>query len=152
MISEAQRRWYEENKERLNEQRRKRLGQKKRNTKPYRHLYAIDKKEYHRLYDEEYSLSHSSDEEFLRRRRERAREYCKNLRQKKYQESENRARDKVYHAIRAGKLVKQPCEVCGSELVEAHHDDYNYPLQVRWLCKKHHTDWHATHEPTRCSD
>jgi|GEM_PF-990020 len=45
--------------------------------------------------------------------------------------------------ITAGKLIKEPCEVCGTEKdVEAHHDDYNKPLDVRWLCRKHHREHH----------
>ena len=46
------------------------------------------------------------------------------------------------NAIRDGKLVKQPCEVCGAKKVHAHHDDYAKPLDVRWLCPKHHMQWH----------
>lgn len=34
--------------------------------------------------------------------------------------------------------AKQPCEVCGAEKSEAHHDDYTKPLSVRWLCRSHH--------------
>lgn len=46
-------------------------------------------------------------------------------------------------AIKRGQLVKQPCEVCQTEQnVEAHHDDYLKPLEVRWLCKKHHAEHH----------
>lgn len=41
--------------------------------------------------------------------------------------------------------ARQPCEICG-EKAEAHHDDYNKPLEVRWLCFKHHREWHKTHE------
>jgi hypothetical protein len=47
------------------------------------------------------------------------------------------------NAIRDGKLIKQPCEVCGSLEVEAHHDDYSQPLKVRWLCRKHHLEVHG---------
>ena len=39
-------------------------------------------------------------------------------------------------------LEKKPCEVCGSEKVDAHHDDYLKPLDVRWLCRKHHMQVH----------
>ncbi len=46
------------------------------------------------------------------------------------------------NAIRDKKLIKLPCEVCGKKKVEAHHDDYNYPLSVRWLCRKHHMEHH----------
>jgi len=44
----------------------------------------------------------------------------------------------VSNAVRDGRLVKQPCEFCGALKVEAHHDDYTKPLEVRWLCNKHH--------------
>lgn len=50
------------------------------------------------------------------------------------------ARSITQRAIKEGKLVPQPCEVCGSPLTEAHHTDYNKPLDVRWLCKQHHSN------------
>jgi uncharacterized Zn finger protein len=38
-----------------------------------------------------------------------------------------------------GSLTVQPCEKCGSiEKVHAHHEDYSKPLEVRWLCPRHH--------------
>jgi hypothetical protein len=49
-----------------------------------------------------------------------------------------RARDAVHGALRAGRLKRLPCEVCGSPKSEAHHDDYSKPLCVRWLCRPHH--------------
>jgi ribosomal protein S27AE len=48
----------------------------------------------------------------------------------------------VGNSVREGKLVKQPCEVCGKKKVQAHHDDYSKPLLVRWLCTKHHAEHH----------
>lgn len=53
-----------------------------------------------------------------------------------------KAKDKVSGAIRYGKLAKQPCEKCGSLRVQAHHDDYDRPLDVRWLCSVHHGEEH----------
>ena len=49
---------------------------------------------------------------------------------------------KVSRAVRAGRLRRQPCEACGSTDVQAHHDDYSRPLDVRWLCTKHHASEH----------
>lgn len=49
----------------------------------------------------------------------------------------------VQRAIQTGKLVRLPCEVCGIEEVDAHHDDYSKPLDVRFLCRKHHFDHHV---------
>ena len=52
------------------------------------------------------------------------------------------ARQIVSQAKRDGKLLKQPCEICGSKTVHAHHDDYAKPLDVRWLCPQHHSEHH----------
>ena len=48
------------------------------------------------------------------------------------------ALNKVRYAIRPGKLIPQPCFMCGLPDVEAHHYDYSMPLDVTWLCKYHH--------------
>jgi hypothetical protein len=48
----------------------------------------------------------------------------------------------VRDAIRSGKLVKQPCFVCGELEVEGHHPDYSKPLDLVWLCKQHHNEVH----------
>jgi hypothetical protein len=51
---------------------------------------------------------------------------------------QRRAHWTVHNAIRDGRLERQPCEICGVEKTDAHHDDYSKPLEVRWLCRKHH--------------
>lgn len=54
-----------------------------------------------------------------------------------------RAHHFVMHAIKMGRLVRQCCEVCGSNKnIEAHHDDYSRPLDVRWFCDGHHKEHH----------
>lgn len=56
------------------------------------------------------------------------------------------ARRKIAYRIRNGSLNPKPCEVCGTmEFIHAHHDDYDKPLEVRWLCAAHHHQWHAKH-------
>ena len=52
------------------------------------------------------------------------------------------AHGKVGREIRAGRLIKKPCEICGERKVHGHHDDYAKPLEVRWLCPIHHHEWH----------
>lgn len=59
--------------------------------------------------------------------------------------------NKVNNALRDGQLTRQPCEVCGAERAQAHHDDYSKPLDVRWLCTTHHAEWHK-HNVPRCPD
>lgn len=56
------------------------------------------------------------------------------------------ARNKVQYALRTGKLTKQPCRVCGDPNSQAHHPDYDKPLEVVWLCHDHHMDEHFGEE------
>jgi hypothetical protein len=55
----------------------------------------------------------------------------------------HKANQQVRHALRRGTIKKQPCAVCGSEKVQAHHKDYSKPLDVMWLCFPHHLKEHG---------
>lgn len=46
------------------------------------------------------------------------------------------------NAVRRGLVKKCPCMVCGAK-AEAHHPDYDRPLDVVWLCRSHHMQAHA---------
>lgn len=51
----------------------------------------------------------------------------------------------VAAALTGGQLVKGACEICGTSdgRIDAHHDDYSKPLDVRWLCRTHHVRLHS---------
>lgn len=51
------------------------------------------------------------------------------------------AQNAVNNAVRDKRLVKGVCCVCGDKNVHGHHEDYDRPLDVIWLCPKHH--WEA---------
>jgi hypothetical protein len=53
-----------------------------------------------------------------------------------------RAQKSVECALVAGALVREPCLRCGAEKAHAHHDDYSMPLDVVWLCPRHHKERH----------
>ena len=46
------------------------------------------------------------------------------------------------NAVKDGKVIKTPCFICGDINSEGHHPDYSRPLDVVWLCKKHHVEAH----------
>ncbi len=48
----------------------------------------------------------------------------------------------VQYAIHTGKIQRGPCEVCGEAKSNGHHIDYDEPLNVMWLCRSHHMQWH----------
>lgn len=61
-----------------------------------------------------------------------------------------KAHKMVLDAIAKGVLKPQPCEKCGwKKNVDAHHDDYSKPLEVRWLCRKHHQIHHKNQKHLR---
>lgn len=41
-----------------------------------------------------------------------------------------------------GKIPQRPCEKCGDPNSQMHHHDYGRPLDVQWLCRTCHIDWH----------
>ena len=41
-------------------------------------------------------------------------------------------------AVQAGVLKRGCCEFCGDPKTDGHHEDYDQPYRVRWLCRKHH--------------
>jgi len=69
--------------------------------------------------------------------------------------ADDRAQGVVEKAVKKGLLIPMPCEICGKSgtmsdgrnLIQAHHDDYNKPLDVRWLCQEHHHEWHKSNKP-----
>ena len=81
-------------------------------------------------------------EERLKRNRD-SREYtAKNIHKKRAQRAVNRA-------ILMGDLCRPThCEACNShcEKPQGHHDDYNKPLEVRWMCVSCHRLWHTDNQ------
>lgn len=53
-----------------------------------------------------------------------------------------RAAQQLRDAVRSGKIERQPCEICSEPKAQGHHFDYSKPLEVRWLCPKHHREEH----------
>jgi len=64
-------------------------------------------------------------------------------------------------AIKKGILTqKTHCEECGNPQqfkdgksgIQAHHSDYDKPLEVRWLCQKCHHNWHINNRAINETD
>jgi hypothetical protein len=94
----------------------------------YYENYREENKEQRREYKVEY------------RKVNRVRVFEYNTRYREENPEKYQARTVVNNAIRDGKLVRQNCW-CG-KIGQAHHEDYTQPLEVQWLCRKHHAELH----------
>lgn len=155
-----QKKWRAEHAGYLREYRRKKAYEYYwRDPEKFRELsrkYKEEHREEVNEYNRKYRVEHREEI------RERLRPYLKSYRKSHQEEhrvssaeqrkrfpDEIKARSAANHAIRDGKLSPQACEVCGEEKTQAHHDDYNYPLKVRWLCVNCHNEWHRNNKPIR---
>jgi len=91
----------------------------------YRHKNQQKIRRYYRKYNSEWRKKNG---------------YHNELNSKKRYPHKQYAREQALYAIRTGRLQRQPCEACGSIKAQAHHPDYNKPLEVRWFCATHHNE------------
>lgn len=112
-------------------------------TKAAKARWAEENAEYTRLYARNYYHTNAEIEKV------KARQWKKQVKYRyKRDPIKISAQKAVYYAVRKGKLVPEPCEVCGNSEVEAHHADYSRKLDVNWLCKLHHGNTHRKDEGT----
>jgi len=104
------------------------------------------KKTWDREYAKVYWLNLKNDPIRYKKNKEKQREY------KLHYQEKNKERSKAYditnEALRKGMLKKEPCIICNDTKVNAHHDTYDKPLEVIWLCNKHHQDLHIKRRKT----
>jgi hypothetical protein len=70
------------------------------------------------------------------------RRYQKNYTPRIPQQKKIKCRAYAQKALEGGKLTRQPCERCCDLKTEMHHEDYDKPLEVNWLCRECHLDLH----------
>lgn len=87
-------------------------------------------KKYNREYNKEWRVKngYSTDKKYKKKYPERI-----------------KASQLLNYAVKIGVVKKKPCEFkgCKSIKVQGHHPNYNKPLEVIWLCAKHHKKLHA---------
>ncbi len=80
--------------------------------------------------------------EYRRLNLERLRAYDRTARRDSRLRDDPQKRKVRWDAWYATKGQAQPCEACGREDAQRHHDDYAKPLEVRWLCPPCHAKEH----------
>jgi len=105
--------------------------------------YVNNNRDYYREYEKQRAmLPHRVEarKKYQELHPEKKRKYIKNY--KDNNPERIKANQLVNNKLRYGKLTKKPCAVCGKLKVHAHHFDYSKPLEVIWLCPKHHKEIH----------
>lgn len=143
------RKYYESNRERCNEKRKK-LYQKNREKvlEKCKERYWKNHTEIRRRANEQNRCP-----ERRAKANERGKLWAKNNRERHIELSKQHrkkhpekyaARTQIFWAVKLGFMKQsETCEECKKMIkTQAHHDDYQKPLEVRWLCRQCHADWH----------
>lgn len=92
-----------------------------------------------------YDKNREAEREKRKERPEPRRKWAKEYFKKDDVKARHRINKMVYYALKKGKLIKpEKCMICNSNeyRIEAHHPDYEKPLEVIWLCQKCHIKIH----------
>lgn len=102
---------------------------------------------HHRYREESRDVVIAADKRSKSKRVDAIRKWKNTARQREPQK--HYAQDISKKAIRDGILVPGKCEVGGRCLgvIQGHHDDYLKPMSVRWMCRRHHQQWHTQNGP-----
>lgn len=109
-------------------------------------------RDYYLKYDKERAMNPDRVEGRKRyARSERGKEVNKRLTRESREKFPKRykARNTINNMLARGLIVKPSyCSCCGKDCnPHGHHDDYDKPTDVRWLCSTCHSDWHKENEP-----
>ena len=130
--------------------------------KEYNKEYYKEHKDYYKEYHKEYSKEHKDEiKELARKYRTEHKDEIKehNKKYKRIYQTEHKdeikehnkkylgAHNILNNAILKGEIIRGPCSVCGStKRIHGHHEDYNKPLEVIWVCAIHHKEIHNKQE------
>ncbi len=78
----------------------------------------------------------------LAKKRDYFRVHNETYRQRPEVKEKNKTRQKTITLINSGTIKKSPCEKCGEENVQAHHEDYSDAHNVKFLCVPCHSKLH----------
>jgi len=91
----------------------------------------------------EWLVTHVVPNELLKSRKRKRNDWQKQYIKSPERYKQSKARQIIRNGVRDGKIKKMPCVECGNPKSEGHHEDYNKPLEVIWLCTQHHQDLHT---------
>ena len=115
--------------------------------KPYRLLTPTEKSKHRaetslKWRKKNYKLYLKRNKLYTKRWREKNKDYYIDYYKNKERLKEKHCRLIANNYIRAGKIFREKCVICNNINTEAHHNNYDFPLEITWLCKLHHEKLH----------
>lgn len=124
------------------------LGACKACINAYKVSHRSQKEDYYKLYD----LARQD-----RPKRRAVKKRANDTAEKRYPEKYKATRA-IVKAVAKGEIRREPCLICGVTVTQGHHEHYERPYDVFWLCEPHHKAIHrqlrynpATHEMEKAS-
>ena len=130
-IKNYMKRYYLENKELILKKTKEYKKSEKR--KPYNREYArrYRKTLQYQTYRKEYEKNHS----------EYHKEFQREYRKTKNEKIKNKARYLAWKYLKI--ILDRKCEIChANQAQERHHEDYNKPLEIKYVCRSCHNKLH----------
>lgn len=142
--------YYKDNKEKAKEYnkewREKNPEKVKRHHKDWCEKNPEKRKKYRELYDWKYYKNNKTKKDKQSRDWYKKNPDKRSVIAKRYNDKHKLEKRANYLAMKHYPDEK-PCVICGStENIERHHQDYNYPLEITWLCRTHHRFLHVVYD------
>jgi len=105
--------------------------------------YRNDCKECEKVYQELIREKHPKrNKEWRTKNKEKYQETKRNYYKYNLEEQKkHKCRRKTQTLIKNGKIEIDLCSKC-KEIAEIHHNDYDNPYDITWLCQEHHKELH----------
>lgn len=140
--------YYQQHKEQIKAQRKDHYQQNKEKEKAQRKDYYQQNKEQENQYSKDYRQQHKEQiNQYNKDYHEKNKEQIKARMRIYYQQNPKQREAYILFrkAIRNGSIIRpNSCSYCPKECIpEGHHEDYSQPLEVIWLCRGCHQQWHV---------
>ncbi len=137
----AQHNWYLRNKEKLYLKTKKQRKDEPEKWKEYNKKYRAKYPEKRKQYEANYRIKNRKKINLRKRLRNKNNPLIRKKQDERYRQKypeKIKAQEKLHGAIKCKKIKKESCVICGNKKSQGHHPDYLKPLEVIWLCQKHH--------------
>jgi hypothetical protein len=119
----------------------------RKNEGKYKDLSSEEKKQYHlkaykKWRDSNKEKQYSYYKSWVKENRKKLNEWYRDYFSVDGNRLKRNARNELNNAILYGKIKRKNCEVCGCDETQGHHENYNRPLDINWLCRSCHTELH----------